>query len=373
MIAWFSAKLQIFLHLPKKVTPRFLFNQEVRANIEISKIARMDRFSDVGLAIRNPVPLRKGLPGHFYVQLPGEKTRLEVKAKVLRSEPHPDDSGQYLVYFTYFGLPRNSLSLIRRSLSRSPMYKSLYTDDRENVRFRPDNLFIDDAAKRVFGIAVIDTDETAGNSLAQTISKEMDRVKVVTESSYMLFLHRYLESSDTASGSAAPPRATEKSQFHSVPITLLLGPTDLKCLEVNPPPKPVDLFLGHPATDVFGAPEKWLTLIQDKASRLILEEAAKLVMKGHDLDKLLTFQDADNNKCAVNCALKKDPEGRGVIAEISPASLSDIVEKLHSEEKNKSLEALIVDANFVPDDPTSWIDGLRMRAAHMGLVRDRAN
>src|SRR5262249_8081706 len=124
----FLQKLEILLHLPKRVKPTYLFNQEVKQDIEISKVAKLDRLSDVGLAIRNPVPLKKGLPGHFYMILPGEKARLEVRGKVFRSEPHPEFPGQFLVYFTFFGLAKSSLTAIRRTLSKANRYQSLFTD-----------------------------------------------------------------------------------------------------------------------------------------------------------------------------------------------------------------------------------------------------
>ncbi|MGZ3723902.1 MAG: hypothetical protein ACXVA9_13255, partial [Bdellovibrionales bacterium] len=225
----FLQKLEILLALPKTVRPRFLFNQEVKQEIEISKITKLDRLSDVGLAIRNPMPLKRGLSGHFYIMLPGEKTRLELRGKVFRSEPHPEFPGQYLVYFTYFGLPKADLSMIRRSLSKAARYQSLYNDDRTVFRFRPDDLFMGAADNKTFGIATIDPDATQATNLGIQISKDMDRLKVISESSYSLFLHRFF---DKAGVSDKPPKATEDADFYQPSITLTVSAADLKCLSV---------------------------------------------------------------------------------------------------------------------------------------------
>ncbi len=114
----FLQKLQILLALPKSVSPSFLFNQEVQQSIEISKIVKMDRLSDVGLAIRNPVSLKKGTPAKFYINFESAKESLEIRGKVLRSEPHPDFPDQFLVYFAYFGMNKNELTTVRLALAK---------------------------------------------------------------------------------------------------------------------------------------------------------------------------------------------------------------------------------------------------------------
>lgn len=365
----FLQKMQILVSLPARVSPTYLFNQEVQQTIEISKITKLDRLSDVGLAIRNPVPLKRGLPGHFYVTLPGEKTRLEIKGKVLRSEPHPEYPGQYLVYFSYFGLNKNGLSAIRRALSKSPQYKSLLFDDRDRFRFQPDDLFATDEDRHIFGLVVVDTDEVSGNALTQTLHKEMDRLSVATESSYQVFLHRYLESGGTT-GDTTPPKATDAADFYATPISLTITAKDLKCLSVDPGPSDSAMFLGHPAAIIFSSPDKWLSLIQERESKLIMEEAAGLASRGRVLEKLLSVQDAHNQRCAVNFRIYKGAAEGTVTIDLTPASLSDIVDKMQSDQKSGHIEGLILDSNFMPEDTVSWMDGIRLRARQIGLVEE---
>jgi hypothetical protein len=363
----FLQKMQIFLTLPKKVTPRFLFNQEVQHEIEISKISKVDRLSDVGLAIRNPVPLRKGLPGHFYIALPGEKARLEFRGKVFRSEPHPDYPGQYLVYFSYFGLNKNALTTIRRVLSKAPRYQSLLKDNRDDFRYNPDALWNDPESSNQYGIAIVDPDEIAGANLAQALGKEMDRLEILNESSYQFFLHKYLDGGAKAEEAIKP---AEENEFFRNPISLSISATDLKCLSVDPGPTPEDKFLGHQADVLFSSPDGWLSLIQEKQSNLIMQEAALLASKGRVLQKLLAVKDSAGERRAINFKIYRGANEQVVTIEMSPSTLNDIAIRMNNEKNSAKLHFAVMDSNFVPDDPTSWIEGLRMRAVQGGLCEN---
>ena len=368
----FLQKMEIFLNLPKRQKPRFLFNQAVSQEIEISKIAKMDRLSDVGLAIRNPMPLRKGLPGHFYIQVPGEKARLEIRAKVFRTEPHPDFPGQYLVYFTYFGLAKSDLSTIRRSLSKAPRYQSLYTDDRSVFRFRPEDLFMQQSDSKTFGIAVIDSDNAIASNLAYQLNKDLDRVKATAETSYSLFIHKNFESASGSTTAKTPPKITEMWDFYQLPLKITLAVADLKCVSVEPAPNPGDLYLGHNAAELFAKPEKWLSLITDKGSRLVLEESIQFAEKGRTFEKLIIMQDETDSRRAVSVKVQRGSADHLVSVEVGPASLSDIAVKLSNDERNKDLDVMILDAPFVPEDPQGWIENLRTRAMQVGLIKDPA-
>ncbi|HMN68643.1 MAG TPA: hypothetical protein PKC28_08895 [Bdellovibrionales bacterium] len=364
----FLQKLQILLGLPKKVTPRFLFNQEVKHQIEISKISRIDRLSDVGLAIRNPVPLRRGLPGHFYLTMPGEKTRLEVRGKVLKSEPHPEYPGEFLVYFTYFNLAKADLTLIRRILSKSPRYQSLINDDRNAFKHNKDSLFDDVSFSEIFSVVVLDADEISGKSVATALAKEMDRVTAVAESSLQMFQHRYFEAGGMES--LVPPRAPDESMLFHSPLSLNVATADLKCLSVDPAPKDEDKFLGHPAVELFATPEKWLTLFDQKESAPILQESAGLATQGRTINRTLSMKDAGDVRFALNFKMYAGPDGQTTIVEITPASLKDIVDRMSAAKKEAKLHLCVVEAAFVPEDPATWIEGMRLRAGQVGLVEN---
>ncbi len=363
----FLQKMQIFMTLPKKVTPSFLFNQEVQQEIEISKISKVDRLSDVGLAIRNPIPLRKGLPGHFYITLPGEKNRLEFRGKVFRSEPHPEFPGQFLVYFSYFGLSKTALTSIRRVLSKAPRYQSLLKDRREEFRYNPDALWNEPGTSNSFGVAIVDPDEIAGANLDLVLKKEMDQLDVLHESSYQYFLQKYF---DGGGNDERPIHPSEESEFYRNPVSLTVSATDLKCLSVDPSPTAEDKFLGHQADLLFAAPDAWLNLIQEKESNLIMQEAAFLASKGRVLQKLLALKDATGERRAVNFKIYRGADEHVVTIEMSPSTLSDIAMRMNREKNSAKLHFVIIDSNFVPDDPTSWIEGLRTRAVQVGLCEN---
>lgn len=365
----FLQKMEILLNLPKITKPSYLFNQEIKAEIEISKLSKVDRLSDVGLAIRNPMPLKKGLPGHFYLQLPGEKATLELTGKVLRSEPHPELPGQFLVYFTYFGLSKNDLSSIRRFLSKSNRYTSLYNDDRSIFRLKENDLFATPEDLRQIGVAVIDPDPGQASALASQLMKDMDRLKVITESSYSLFLHRFLEVKD-GDIKGGPPKATEPSDLYAPKISLSINSSDLKCLSAAPMPVMGDLILGHVAEEIFKTPEKWFSLIADKGSKLVLEEAVQFATRGRKSEKVLIFQDGSDTRRALNCVVKPGLAEHLVDIELTAASLSDIAIKLGADQAQKEIEVLILDAAYVPEDPVAWIQGLRTRAAQVGMVKE---
>lgn len=360
----FLQKIDIFLTLPKKVTPRFLFNQEVNQGIEISKISKIDRLSDVGLAIRNPVPLQKGLPGHFYIQLPGEKTRLEVRAKVFKSEPHPEYPGLFLVYFSYFGINKAALTQIRRALSKAPNYKSIIKDDRNLFRYNPDSLWNDASTSgRPFGCAVIDADDTVANSLPQSLAKEMDRVSAFGETSYQVFLQKFLEKDQ---GDKTPPKSTEDADFYKVPISMSIA-ADLKCLSVDPGPTDEDKFLGHPARQLFATPDAWVNLLKDKQSKLILEEAVQLAGRGRVLEKMIVLKHADGSACAVSFKIYRGATEGVVTVDLGPANLAAISAHTEEVKADTKLDVMIVDTSFVPEEPSSWIEGLRTRSVQVGL------
>lgn len=364
----FMQKMEILLNLPNRVKPRYLFNQEVKQDIEISKITKLDRLSDVGLAMRNPVPLKKGLTGHFYVTLTGEKNRLEVRGKVFRSEPHPEYPGQYLVYFNYFGLSKNDLTMIRRSLARAPRYQSLFNDDHSLFRYRPGDLFLKPNDSRSYGVAVIDPDSNLTANLASQLGKDMDRLKATGENSYTYFLQKYFEPTGTINED--PPDVTSPSDFYKSPLTLNISTRDMKCLSLDPGPEAGDLILGHAAMDIFANPDRWLTLFKEKGSRQVLEEGIKFAETGTASEKLIILEDRDGRRRAVNFRFKKGAADHLITAEIVPASLGDIAGKMKGQERTKELDVIIINSGFVPDDPQGWILGLRTRAVHVGLVQD---
>ena len=361
----FLQKMQILLTLPKRATPTFLFNQTLARTIEISKITKLDRLSDVGLGIRNPVPLKRGLPSHFYLMLPNEREAIEVKGKVLRSEPHPDHPGQFLVYFSFFGLTKASLVLIRRSLQKDSHYKSLLHDDRGRFAFRADDLFLTDADKHRFGVVIVDRDLGEAMQLADQLRHDMDRLELQLEASYSLFLHRYL---DHEAGPQDPPRATTREDFYAAAFEVALHLGDQRVLHVTPAPGAEDLALGYRAADLTTDPTVWTRLAADRGMKLILEEAAVLIAAGKPFEKIVSLVDAAGARAAVGLTLKKTAAEGVISLSFKPASPDEITAHASANRRHDHLEALIVEAAIVPPDPHAWVEGLRTKARELGLT-----
>lgn len=357
----FLQKIQILLALPKRATPSFLFNQEVQIDVEISKITKLERLSDVGIAIRNPVPLKKGTAGQFYINFTEEKALVEIRAKVIRSEVHPEYPDQYLVYFSYFGISKTTLSTIRKVLTKAPRYQSLMKQDRE--LFRPPKeevLLSDDMVPDTKGVAVVDSDPFFARSMAESIGKDMDKLDVISDSSLSVFLHKYLDTK--ANEEKTPPKITEESDFYANPIKLKINTPELKCVAAEPAPAEEQMFLGFPALNVFMSPERWFSLIQDKESRLIVEEAASLVMQGRVLNKTVIIQDAENNRRAVNLKMSKGSAENEMLVEMAPATLEDVMQLATPAPPAIRLKSLVLDSAFVPAEPAGWFEGIRGRA-----------
>lgn len=361
----FLQKVQIIINLPKKTTPTYLFSQEVKHKIEVSKISKLDRLSDVALAIRNPVPLKPGLIGRFYVTFPEERTPLHLTGKVIRSVQHPDHPDQYLVYFTYLGISKADLTTIRRSLSKAPRYHSLLDEDRNHFRFNPEDLFNTGEDSLVFGVGLVESDDTVGKSLAQSISKDIDRINVSFEKSLGMFIYEHM---DSKSEDRTPPDISTETEFYSQPLTIRIA-KDMKFIDIQPLPEEGQTFLGHDMLELIKVPDGPMSLIADKLSRAKLEESMLLVDLGKNPELALIFQSKEQNRMAVSAKMSK-AEGEGQYRiELSPAGLDVIMTHFSSAKSGaKRLDIIILDGPFLPHDPTPLLQGLAERAQMSGLI-----
>jgi hypothetical protein len=362
----FLQKMDIILHLPDLTRPRFLFTQDVNFKVEISKITKLDRLSDVGIGIRNPIPLKRGVPAHFYVQIPGEKEYLSLFGKVFRSEPHPDFPGQYIVYFNYHGLSRNDLTKVRRILAKSSQYKSLIDDDPENFRFQETNIFLSENQRRQLNVVILDPDEKVGQTLRGVLSKDIDRIKPVYENSYSMFLHKYFKPKVAAH--IAPPRLVEPHELYMSPLKINVDSTTRKMLSVERIPDPTDTILGHNANELFSTPEGWLNLFPSKETQIVLDEAMFLARQGRKIRKVMIAQSALDDGCGLALSFAALPEDSQVSVTLEPSSMMDITEMMQSMDAPTSLDALVIDAAFVPNDTAAWVTWLKKRAVASKLI-----
>lgn len=361
----FLQKLDILLGLPVLIEPRFLFAQKADFQIEISKSVRLDRLSDVGLAIRNPLPLKKGLSAHFYFRLPGEKEELSVFGKVIRSEPHPDSPDHHLVFFSFQALERAHLTRIRQNLAKRPHYKSLLNDNRDAYRFHPGDVLLTDNQRRLFHIVVLEHDEKAAQSIRHSLTKDFDRVQPFSETSYTTFLHKYF---DREKHIATDPKFVEADAFYHQPLKWTVDAHSRDLLQVEKLPEVGDLMIGHPANAIFATPDGWLKLFVDPNARVALEEALYLARRGRSSRKIVSALNFSNELVAVALTVTSLNEGQHADIAIEPATSREYISATHLDEIPATLDAIIVDAAFVPSDVKAWITGLREKAAQSNML-----
>lgn len=365
----FLQKVEILLNLPKKIKPSFLFYQPVEEAIEISKIARVECLNDVGLAIRNPAPLKPGLSAKFYLQLPGTKSRIRFFAKAVRSVPHPEASGQFLVYFSYFGIRKNDISQIRIWLSQGSHYQAFIDDRQEAFKFNPNDMFLSEEEKRTKTVVVIDSDEAHAQTLKDLIHKDVDHCEVVVESSYNAFVHKYLRGQSRSGG--PPPQPTTPEEIGSEKIVLTIDPEHKNLLQVENLPEGEALFLGHVPSELFAiGSDAWWKPFQSEENDLILDESIQLVVEKKSRGRLLTARAADGTEFALNVRIGPTDPGAEMSFEISPASKEEIQEKLISFSPIKNLDTLLIDAAFVPAEFDGWMEYLKITAHQKGMVKN---
>ena len=367
----FLQKIDIILTLPKSVTPRFLFNQTIEMGIEISKITKIDKISDIGFAIRNPTRLMNGMLGHFYFIFPHQKNIIEVFGKAFKSEPNPEHPGEYLVYFFYFGIKKNMLSQIRNYLSTAQNYHSLITEVREKFEFNPDDLFLTEDGRRVREVVVIDHDQANLHHVSQSISDELDQVRVIKESSYISFLKKYLRTADQNSVHHSP---IESQELYADGIKFKVDSQTGNLTELMTVGKDEDLWLGFPAADLKNDPQGWKKPFKSTEQQERLTEAMQLATANQKYITLLEIQRQSGDVKLISCVISWDATTLIYTVEYRAPSadeMSTFTADNSPEGQLQKLDLLIIDAGFIGNNPTSWIEGLSAAARQKGLLADK--
>lgn len=359
----FLQKMDITLNLPKKTSPRFLFNQEVNLAVEISKIAWIVKLSEVGLAIANPVPLRVGVLSHFYFELPASKERLEIFGKVSHSEPAIDGNG-HLVHYFFFAIGKEELNTIRRFLARKENFHSLKNDSTEAFRFNPDSLFNTEEDQRVRDVVLVDSDEAQLKHLASSITSEMDKVRVITESSYYSFLKNQLSATRV---SIVPSEALD---LYNESIRWTIEAETLFKVQCLTPPTDEDKLFGFSASELFAEAGNWKKLFATEDAEAPLLEAVRIAKLGRTVSGLFLLSDHESKLRPVHLTLKLIRESGNLEIELRLAGAEEAKKRFENQATAQSLDALIMDRSLVPDgglDP--WLDSLTLHAEQKGLLK----
>lgn len=354
-------KIEIALALPKKVSPSYLYVQNVEEFIEISKKAIIERVSDLGLAITNPIPLAQGTIGHFYFRFPGQKTLMDLYGKVCTSIPHPDRAGEYLAYFNFFGLNKNANKEIKAFLTRDTAYKNLVDLDAENFRFNSENLFLTDEQKRKKTIAVLDFEESVIKSTTDYIKNEIDNVDVVSDDTYYSFYKRFL--SRKIEKTDAPPATDE--DFFAETVSILISASNLHIQMMMTTPKEEDRFFGHEILKLFSDPTGWQKLF-DEDSLNLLQECIKLVETTKKISKLFEIQTADGESRAITLDINLE-ENSSMVRLSFKLPDTKMLQRNASQSKIESLDCVVIEYDLLPKDVNAFINSLTEAAKNVGL------
>lgn len=354
----FLQKLELILNIPEKASPSFLFVQETLQDVEVAKKVAIEKFSDLGFAMANPVPLGVGTAGHFYFRFPGQKALLNCYAKVTHCLPHPEREKEFLAYFSYFGLNRETLKEIRAYLNRDSGYKMQVDQNPRNFEFNPDNIFLKEDQKRMKTVVVVDMDEKTLENVTSILKKDIGGINVITDSSYFNFYRNYL--SDDIN--KVPPALPE--HFYSPQLAFLIGAGDMNLQMALTPPSDEDKLFGHDAKTIFASPQGWFELFQTETSRNLVQEAIYLMQNQNRLRRNIdvTLQSGEVRTATVEFVLE---DNKNIIRVNMTAPA---VAEIKAVEKLTVVDAMIIDRKCVSGDVDTFLNNLKESLSKAGVM-----
>lgn len=366
----FLQKMEIIYGLPKAVTPSFLFTQEVSQTIELSKITKVERLSDVGLAIRNPVRLVSGLLAHFHLTFPSETEPIDFWGKVIRSEVHPERPKEYLVYFSFFGLTRHSSQVIKKYLAKVGKYQPFLNGERNDFAYNPDNIFVADQDRKIKQIVVLEIDETLAHQLHGTLPKEFPLVKCVAETSFALFSAHHLAGAQ--GNRRLAERAVNESDLFAAPLEILVNRETLDLNTTITIPSTVEhKYFGHSAQDSLVGARNWLKpFLALPENEGLMKEMARLASEGKKISRLLTIVNESQNALLLRISMAIGAAPETVHVTLSLPSADDLRAKQAQHEKIESIDLVILDFALVPSgNIDGFMEAFCSQAEAAGLIK----
>lgn len=363
----FLQKIDILLNLPKRVSPRFLFQQQLETQIEISKRAQVVKLADVGLVILNPIPLKEGTLGNFYLSFPKQNDTLHIFGKVMKNEKREDGKG-YDVAFCFLGQTRAQTMLIRKYLTQQKGYQPFVKDDDSAFNFNPDSLFITEEDRKPRNIIVLGTNDLELDHTADMIHDELDHIQVISESSYVRLLQTHLGSGSAAMTERlanAQPIAT--ADLPNVPFNLFLTKDKKLVQKIDPQPSPELQLMGHRAGDWVGKETFVKTLFPEKDLADSFEESLGVATKEKPVVRLFLAKTATGAFRAVTIEIHWVEDN--LLRLVFSAPSRELFQKrLLSQQAITRLDALVIDSAFIPPTVDSFVGALEAAAKAKGLL-----
>lgn len=183
----FLQKLEIAFNLGKKVEASYLAKANIEEPISIGKLGKIEELSEFGLAIRNPRPIKPGQFARFYSKVFFCTESPSLLARCYMNIPHPEVPNEFLSYFSYFGIRREQLLNIRKSMHKDlQLQKSFLHADAVQEMELVDN------TSRKKDIVVIDNDPNSASVIKEVYEGAFKNVEVHSFNSYTTFVQQVL-------------------------------------------------------------------------------------------------------------------------------------------------------------------------------------
>ncbi|MCB0421477.1 MAG: hypothetical protein KDD61_10810, partial [Bdellovibrionales bacterium] len=347
-------KLQILLGLPEKISPSYLFTQQVELPIEVSKKSTIEGLSETAIIIRNPVPLKAEVNSHIYFTIPEGMpyagTVFNIYGKTFHSEPHPELPNCYLVYISFFGMSRDLSTKLRAILNRVPRYQYFKNSEIDDFQFDPRNIFVTEDQKKIRNIVVLDLERQQAVTTAETLKREIGNIECFACNSYFRFSEaHFVSDSDREMGQPA-----RQSDFPApeVVFTITSENWDLKIPPSNL--AATDEFLGHNVATLFAQPDAWRKLFEDLYHANILSET----LRAAELEKMLKTeieaQHANGQSLVLNLEATQKSDGLELIFR-PPMAQS---ERGKFKTPLSRIDAIVINSHLIPTDVEGWLERL---------------
>ncbi|MBX7230978.1 MAG: hypothetical protein K1X29_02730 [Bdellovibrionales bacterium] len=375
----FLQKIEILLGLPKKITPSFLFTQEVNLDIEISKISRLEKLSEFGLAIRNPVRLVQGLMAHFYLTLPEESVPINIWGQVIASEIHPQSSHEFLVYFSFFGIEKSNLLKIKKHLRFvEANYQPFLDTKREHFLANyPLNL---EKKHPSPSVVFLDLDESHTHLTMGALQHDIDQLQVSVENTYTAFTQR-LEGNDFEGTSSVPP-VSEHHLFAS-PVIFTINNSNLETMGLDlktlgkkgrgDPSSEASTYFGSLIEDHFTNGKSWMQpFLSIKGNQELIQEMVSLAERGPKVSRLILAKTKEGEKVSVRMSFQKEGSGGCTQVQILRPNLEEIATS-NAFQKINNIDLLILDMSLIASGSIEgFIESLLERVRGTGVLKPEA-
>lgn len=337
-------KLEIALKVPEKVTPTYLFVQSTDEPIDVAKKVEGIHMTDLSVTVLNPVPVAVGALANLRFRLGRKEEYTFFYGRVLKCEPHGDDSGMYAVTFGISLANKNTLKELRAYVTKDPAHKLLRESDPKVFEFNPDNIFLGVEEKQLKTVAVIDPDEAFGRHLAEGISREIGNTRCIYENSWAAFYQKYLASMNSRKATPAKPE-----DFFHLPLEFIidLKQQELKSIEI-PANSDAELrFLGWLVNELFAPGNSWKSLLADAGTEAIFKDLLKSLPLRKRVRQNLNLCAAGDelSQVAVEILLEADGESAKVVLTPPEANISNFrVQPL------ESLDAILIHSALIPSE-----------------------